>query len=77
MSEITIESGIPIPPKHKGTGYPELMRQMKVGDSILVPKKGRVAVLQAAVRLRITITTRKEGDGTMRCWKVSDTRKDT
>jgi hypothetical protein len=71
---LSIEKGISIPPKvagrPKGSGkYGQILRQMKIGDSVHVPNEGaRATMFRAAHVLGIKITSRKEVDG-FRIWR--------
>lgn len=83
MSDIQIDSGIPIPPRATGEGrtpkYP--FRQMEVGDSFLVPymdgrprghtaRRMAAATKSAVKRTGWKFTARQLSDG-LRVWRVA------
>lgn len=82
MSDIQIESGIPIPPRAGGTGRPSKypFDQLKPGDSFLVPhhdgnpvvtvRRMAAAVKGAAKRTGWKFTTRRLSEG-LRVWRVA------
>lgn len=65
-SEIKIESGIPIP----GLLLPKV-KQMKIGDSFVLPIKRRTYPGCLAVRLGIKFTTRKISKTEIRVWRIA------
>lgn len=71
MNEIKIEKGIPVPEYRKTNKYP--IRDMEVGDSILIPlayQKTSLLVSTHGRRYQKTFICRLEGQGT-RIWRVS------
>jgi hypothetical protein len=70
----TISSSVPLPGK-RGVlsddlpGINALLRQLKVGDSVLLPRKAREGVFARARPLKIRITTRVSGE-TVRVWRT-------
>ena len=74
QSSLSIEKGIPIPPKvagrPKGSGkYGQILKQMKPGDSVEIPNEGvRATMFRAAHVLGIKITSRKLKEG-YRIWR--------
>lgn len=73
MSDISIEKGIPMPrPSHRG-GYGKfgnVVREMEVGDSVLVTKQGDICNLQQqGRRLGLRMSSRSV-EGGWRVWRV-------
>lgn len=67
--EITIESGIPIPPMRPGTGLTAALSIMTRGQSFLVDKQLHGSVRAVANSLKIKIRVKLEGDK-VRVWKL-------
>ncbi len=70
----TIEAGIPIPPTHNEliASTSPTLRAMKVGDSILVPKKHLNSVRYiAAKRVGIKMTARAVDANHSRLWRIA------
>lgn len=67
-AELLIEKGIPIPGAG-ALGLSHALRQMQVGDSVLVPTKTRTNYRQIALVLGMRIVTRAEGHG-IRIWRT-------
>lgn len=63
-----IEKNIPMPDQRNS--YSNLLDQMKVGDSILMPKKNYLSFRQAAFQKDIKITARKQPCGNYRVWRA-------
>ena len=74
MSQIQIETSIPIPEDGRGRGrkrYP--FEAMKVGDSILMPVKQSSSsgpIREAGKKLGYRFTSRSEGDNATRVWRI-------
>lgn len=64
-----IEKNIPIPPRKSGL-ISLTLREMKVGDSIVIPKSQDTSWRTAAMRLKMDIVTRKISDTETRLWRV-------
>jgi hypothetical protein len=55
----------------QGGGLKELVARMKVGDSVVVPDKGRAASLRTVGRrIGAKMAARPVGEGQMRVWRV-------
>ena len=52
-------------------GVTALMRDMKIGNSILMDKGARNNLYCLARQIGITITVRREGDNDIRVWRTS------
>lgn len=67
---INIEKGIPTP---LGNGKnQDLLRKMKVGDSVLVGDRNVATCIHSAARsLGFRVTIRKQPNGEIRVWKVA------
>lgn len=83
MTGYTIEHAIPMPPKkggHSPTGWFGMaLRQMAVGDSIMVPTTGKLALRPGTIsslmhwngrKMGRTFAQRKNGRGT-RIWRTA------
>jgi hypothetical protein len=70
MSEIKIERGVPLPEK-RGLYNKYPFKQMKVGDSFIVPIDARIyaAASWAGTRNGMKFSTRKNGT-CIRVWRV-------
>jgi len=73
MSDISIEKGIPMPrPNHRG-GYGKfgnIVREMEVGDSVLVTKQRDVAnLMSSGKRIGLGMSSRKV-EGGWRVWRI-------
>jgi hypothetical protein len=69
-----VSSSIPLPPPHNQRqdtlpGINALLRQLKVGDSVLLPRREREGVYTRAKFLGIRISTRV-ADDTVRVWRT-------
>lgn len=74
--EYKIEKGVPIPPKRtgrEGRGLLNItMRNMEVGDSILLPiRDARTKATTIARRIGIEITQRQVDDENARVWRTA------
>ena len=71
MSDISIDKGIPMPERRSGWGkFGNTVREMEVGDSVLVTERGDVPNLQASARrIGLRMTSRKV-EGGWRVWRV-------
>ena len=69
--ELKIEKGIPVPPRKEKTGYANVIRKLKVGDSVLIPGPSAAAYnsIHYTGGNRKTHTGRREKDGT-RVWRI-------
>lgn len=65
---IKIESGVPMPSKNTG-GMSQTMRQMKVGDSFVLPSVKRPSVHTCARNAGIKVAMRT-ADGITRVWRI-------
>ena len=70
--DLKIDRGIPIPTGGYMQKSPlmKTMEKMKVGDSFLWPMKSRTRLAQYAIRAKIKIITRTDGDTQVRVWRV-------
>lgn len=65
---IKIEKNIPVPDSGK---YAAVIREMAVGDSVLLESGTQCATFRArARRLGFKVTSRKENSGKFRVWRV-------
>lgn len=74
ISNIKIEKNIPIPPKKGGRAkgaLREVMESMAIGDSIVLSKRYIQHARSLKVRCGISITERKQPDGTFRVWRIA------
>lgn len=72
---IKIEKNIPMPPKRTGGGsgtgkWQHLFKQMKVGDSVLVPIKSLKPIWVACRLINIKITRRAQPNQMARVWRI-------
>jgi hypothetical protein len=71
-----IEKNVPVPSSTAQRGRPAVypFKQMHVGDSFVVPKDRATAlrcrVGKAAQQYGIKLVTRKQPDGSLRCWRI-------
>jgi len=72
---IQIESGIPIPGKRawgrQSSGIADVLKLMKVGESIVIPKEKRNGTQSVARTYGIKIVTRITEDDKIRIWRVA------
>ena len=73
LSKIKIERNVPITPKSK---WRELYNRMAFGDSVVLSKKARDAFQNASYRQGFPIISRRQGDGSFRCWKIKKKRRE-
>jgi hypothetical protein len=78
MSEIVIKKGVPLPPKHAGTGdrYRAVIVTMEVGDMAELPLKQARGLYAAAKKFGVecpprSFAFRKLGADTAGVWRVS------
>lgn len=69
-SEIKIEKGIPVPSRKSHTGLSALVRQMAVGDSVLVTPKQAGTIVAIVSREKKKCARRTEGDK-IRVWRTA------
>ena len=69
MKTAAIQKNVPIPPPRQ-TGITALLKQLKVGESVIVDTPNRGSLHGNAKNIGIKIVTRKEGSG-FRVWRVS------
>ena len=68
---IRIEPGIPCPPPKRKGGYAsKVIAEMAPGDSCLVTESQAATLRTYARKVKIKLTGRPEGEGTMRVWRV-------
>ena len=73
---LKIESGVEIPKPRTGPKSPRsklfnVIKSMKVGDSIVVDTKHQYQyVRKIATSMDVKVTMREQEDGTIRIWKV-------
>ena len=78
MSEVKIESNIPLTPqdRHKGAKgggkWQKLLKSMGIGDSVLVSASRANQLRQTAHRLKIKIAIRRQPDNSYRVWKLEE-----
>jgi hypothetical protein len=68
--EPTIEHNVPIPEEEHATGITHLLRQMKIGDSIVVNYSKSQGIASIAQRLGYKTTRRKVRPGWYRIWRT-------
>ena len=68
--EIKIEKEIPIPSRKGRTGFTALVRQMTIGDSVLVTPKQAASIVAAISREKGKCARRTEGDK-IRIWRTA------
>lgn len=69
MTEFKIDKDIPLPRGAAKTGLANALRQMNVGESILLGQDRPVAIHGMAKQVGIKITVRKTPDG-YRIWRI-------
>ena len=62
-----IENNIPVAPK---SGMTETMRNMAIGDSVVIPVLERTKIFQAAIQAGIKVTSRKINENEVRFWRT-------
>ena len=65
-----IEKGIPIPNRARHTGLAKALRQLNVGDSLLIPAKQKESAYSNARYGGIKVTLRAAGNGNIRVWRT-------
>lgn len=65
-----IEHGIPIPEEEHVTGITALLKQMEIGDSIVVNYSKSQGIASIAQRLGFKTTRRKVKPGWYRIWRI-------
>ena len=67
-----IESTVPVPEHGKHGKWMRLVKEMQVGDSVVLTHSERAMFRQAAVKQKIRVTSIIEPDshGFYRCWKA-------
>jgi hypothetical protein len=69
---MNIEKNIPIPPPRKENAeIKPTLQAMSIGDSVLVPIISSMTFRNAAARLDIKVTSRKESPGWTRFWRTA------
>jgi hypothetical protein len=68
--EPIIEHGVPLPEESQATGITGTLRQMEIGDSIVVNYSKSQGIASIAQRIGIKITRRKIKDGWYRIWRI-------
>lgn len=68
IDKLKIEKGIPLPRKNITDGLSETLKEMEVGDSILLPSHPK-NVYQLAIQLKIKVAARKV-EGGVRLWRT-------
>lgn len=70
---LTIEKGVPLPPRRSPSAIAETLREMETGDSFVLnstnPKADMTTVRKVAKTLGVKLTARTH-DGKMRVWRV-------
>jgi hypothetical protein len=72
MTTIQIESNIPPPLSNPYKSLHELLQHMKIGDSVLVPRKTAESIRVAGIRQGARVVTRKQKCGRYRVWRVEN-----
>ncbi len=71
MSELSIEKGVPMPETRSGWGkFGNTIREMEVGDSVVVKKQVDVCNLQATSRRLDRRMASRKVDGGWRVWRI-------
>lgn len=65
-----IEKGIPAPERKPAENYTERIRGLEVADSFLCSDKEYRTLKSIAFRERVVITSKKEGEGFKRVWRL-------
>jgi len=74
MQNITIDTNVPIPTTKKSGQFMHLLREMKVGDSILVPDRTTAQVsspIAIVSRERSSKFTSRKAEGGCRIWRIA------
>lgn len=71
MNEVKIEKNVPMPAPYSRSGLTGTLREMEIGDSIVIPRIRQTNVSTAANTLRRKYSTRKIDDQTIRVWRVA------
>ena len=67
-----IEHGIPIPAiVRKTDGITAMLREMKPGDSFVIPKEQQTSVRTIASKLKVSIVSRRISAAKHRVWRVA------
>lgn len=69
MSKIKIDKGIKMPPIRGDIGWTTLFLSMKIGESILVDKRGHGGIKGAAQKNNGKVIVRKQNDK-FRIWRA-------
>ena len=71
MSDISIEKGVPMPERSSGWGkFGNTIREMEVGDSVLVTVQRDVAnLMSSGKRIGLGMSSRKV-EGGWRVWRI-------
>ena len=64
-----IKKNVPIPPRHRSSGFTKTLTSCKVGDSFLVPGSTRTNCYMLAYRQKMKVTIRHEGSN-YRVWRT-------
>lgn len=69
--KIKIEHGIPIPPSKRGSSMTgKILREMKIGDSIVVTQRQSSSFVTMGNYLKIKLKSRTLDDNKVRIWRV-------
>lgn len=69
-TEIKIDKGIPIPPTGNGRGFAGMVKQLGVGDSVLLPLGMKANNVTYYGRMHgVKLVSRKEASGRFRVWR--------
>ena len=71
MSDISIDKGIPMPERRSGWGkFGNTIREMEVGDSVLVTNKNDICNLQMQGRRLGLVMSSRKVEGGWRVWRM-------
>lgn len=70
LSKVKIEKNIPLTSRRGGNNLAALIKQMKAGDSVLLPAALRNYTGTASLTANIKIATRKVNDKEFRLWRM-------
>jgi len=68
--KLTIEKNVPIPAP-RSAGFSGVLRQMQIGDSVLLGKVKPGSIVSLAQQAGVKVTQRKQDDGAIRVWRIA------
>lgn len=70
LTNIKIESNVPIPSGGRKGHTIELLKKLKVGDSFVVPKIYRANISNIATQIKMKVATRSVNNEMVRIWRT-------